>query len=187
MADPADTISTALPSDEALIRRCLDGDNAAFDALYGRYRLPLFSYLNRLMPKQTSQVEDVFQMTWVKAVRSLPRYTERQRFLPWLCRIAHNLAMDFYRTRAAVPVENLPEMHDERLTPPQSVQRRQLEQALAEAILQLPEEQRDVVLLRRDGIPFKDIAEREGISLNTALGRMHYAVLRLKKLLSDYI
>ena len=64
---------------------------------------------------------------------------------------------------------------------------RQMEEALAEAILQLPEEQRVVVMLRKEGVPFKDIAEREGISLNTALGRMHYAVLRLKKLLADYI
>lgn len=175
------------PPDEALIRRCLDGDNGAFDVLYGRYRLPLFSYLNRLMPKHTDQVEDIFQMVWVRAVRNLPRYTERQRFLPWLCRIAHNLAMDYYRARPAVPVENMPEMHDGRLTPPQAVQKRQMEEALAEAILQLPEEQRVVVMLRKEGVPFKDIAEREGISLNTALGRMHYAVLRLKKLLAEYI
>ena len=189
MADPAETSSAAAgqPSDEVLIRRCADGDNAAFDVLYGRYRLPLFSYLNRLMPKRADQVEDIFQMTWLRAVRNLPRYTERQRFLPWLCRIAHNLAMDFYRTKGAVVVETMPEQHDERLTPPQAVQRRQMEEALARAICLLPDEQRTVILLRKDGVPFKEIAEREGISLNTALGRMHYAVLKLKKLLAEYI
>ena len=188
MAEPAETSSTpATPSDGALIRRCLDGDGAAFDALYGRYRLPLFSYLNRLLPKHAEQVEDIFQMVWLKAVRNLPRYAERQRFLPWLCRIAHNLAMDFYRTRTPMPVENMPDVRDGRPTPPQAMQRRQMEEALAAAILRLPEEQRVVVMLRKEGVPFKEIAEREGISLNTALGRMHYAVLKLKKLLSDYI
>ena len=72
--------------------------------LYQRYRLPLYSYIHKLMPTESSQVDDIFQQVWVKAVSNWSRYTDQQKLLAWLCRIAHNLVMDYYRSRSRAPI-----------------------------------------------------------------------------------
>lgn len=174
-------------SDTILIRSFLDGDNSAFDLLYARYRLPLYSYLNRLLAGHREQVDDLFQQTWVKAVRSLPRYTDRTRFLAWLCRIAHNLTMDYYRS-GEQGLQTLPEcLASEYEHPAEAMQRSGLDAALQDAIGKLPPEQQEVVRLRNANVPFKEIAQRQHITINTALGRMHYAILNLRKLLADFL
>lgn len=173
-------------SDTELVAGFLDGDDRAFDALYHRYRLPLYSYINRLLCGRRDQADDVFQQTWVKAVRNLPRYTDRMRFLAWLCRIAHNLVMDFYRSGDNA-MQELPEhLEAHSCQPLEQLNRELLESALQEALERLPAEQREIVRLRNEGVSFKEIASRQGIGLNTALGRMHYAVQNLRRMLRDF-
>ena len=174
--------------DAELLALCRQGDEQAFEILYNRYRLPLFAYLHRLLPGRADVADDLFQQTWVKATQNLNRYTDRQRLLAWLCRIAHNLVMDFYRSRKHLGDEEVPESYAASdPMPAEVVAHEQRQQALAAAIRQLPPEQREIIALRAKGIPFKDIAAQKGLSLNTALGRMHYAVQNLRRLLADFL
>ena len=175
-------------SDQQLIDRCIAGDEDAFNVLYQRYRLPLFAYLHKLLPNQNDRVDDFFQQVWIKALKNFSGYTDRQRFLAWLCRIAHNLIMDYYRSSASQEMaeiqENIPA---ESLDPQEILIQQNLEESLRQAIRQLPAEQQEVVRMRMNGTSFKDIAAEKQISLNTALGRMHYAVQNLRRLLADVI
>ena len=133
-------------------------------------------------------VDDLFQQTWIKATQNLERYTDQQRFLGWLCRIAHNLVMDFFRSRKHLSDEEVPESYASSMpTPDQELAHDQREAALRDAIQKLPADQQEIIALRGQGIAFKDIAEQKGIALNTALGRMHYAVQNLRKLLADFL
>ena len=174
--------------DMDLIRAYLAGDQTAFTHLYERYRRPLYAYLNRLMPG--AGADDLFQQTWIKAIDHLPRYEDRQTFLAWLCRIAHNAAIDHFRRARNQPTLSLDE-HDIATDPQAPVATRmasgELQQALQDAIAQLPPEQREVLLLRQQGVAFKEIAEIQDISINTVLGRMHYAVNRLRQHLRDHL
>ena len=174
--------------DAELLMQCRTGNDEAFDVLSHRYRLPLFSYLHRLLPGRADVVDDLFQQAWIKATQNLDRYTDQQRFLGWLCRIAHNLVMDFFRSRRHLTDEEVPESYASPApTPDQEVSRDQREAALREAIQKLPADQQEIVALRGQGFAFKDIAKQKGISLNTALGRMHYAIQNLRKLLDDFL
>lgn len=174
--------------DAELLVLCRHGDDQAFEVLYNRYRLQLFSYLHRLLPGRADVVDDLFQQTWIKATQNLERYTDQQRFLAWLCRIAHNLVMDFFRAQKHLDDSEVPEnLVASEPSPDEVVAREQRAQALDAAIRQLPPEQREIIALRSQGIAFKDIATQKGISLNTALGRMHYAVQNLRKNLADFL
>lgn len=173
--------------DSELIKLCNCGVEGAFDVLYSRYRLQLFSYLHRLMPERPSAVDDIFQQTWIKACRNFSKYQDRQQFFAWLCRIGHNLVMDFYRSKSNAATVELSEHIPCEQALPDVMMREQLYEAMQEAITQLPEEQQTVVRMRNAGITFKEIAERQQISLNTALGRMHYAVQHLRKLLDEHL
>ena len=174
--------------DAELVRRCQKQDDAAFSTLYQRYRLPLFSYLNRLLPNQPSEVDDLFQQTWVKAISNWAKYDERQKFFAWLCRIAHNLVMDMYRANGRAHFEELEDVYlAEGDAPGSSQDWEALSSALEKAIAELPEEQREVVQFRRQGISFKEIAERQDAKLNTVLGRMHDAIGKLREALSEFL
>ena len=188
MKRPPNNTTTLELGDAELLALCRQGDEQAFETIYNRYRLPLFSYLHRLLPGRADVVDDLFQQTWVKATQNLNRYTDQQRFLAWLCRIAHNLVMDFFRSRKYFGDEEVPESYAASdPAPDEAIAREQREKALVEAIRKLPPEQREIIALRAQGIAFKDIAAQRGLPLNTALGRMHYAVQNLRKLLADFL
>lgn len=175
-------------SDASLIKRCLNGSDEAFDKLYARYRLPLYSYLNRLLASHNQEADDLFQKTWFKASESLDRYKHKEKFLAWLCRIAHNLVMDFFRSHVSDETEEVSEnLTIHTASPEEIMMNGEFDAALKVAITQLPQEQQNVIKLRLDGIPFKEIADRQKISLNTALGRMHYAIMNLRKLLEEHL
>lgn len=185
---PPSSEAASPPEDEVLIRLCMDGSDRAFDQLYQRYRLPLFAYLHRILPERGDLTEDIFQQTWIRALRSLGRYHHREKFLAWLCRIAHNLAMDHFRSpRESQRSELPPSLASDAPSPDKELSRLELRRALERAISRLPPEQQEVIRLREEGLPFKEIARRQCISINTALGRMRYAVLNLKKLLSHHL
>lgn len=175
-------------ADAELIERYANGDSVAFDELYGRYRERVYGYLNRLFIGRPDRADDAFQQTWIKVIRNLSRYNNRERFFAWVSRIAHNVAMDYYRSERRrdqnESVDNLPEIADSASnTPLSQLSRRELEMALRQAVAQLPPEQREVFLARQDDVSFKEIAKIQGCSLNTALGRMRYALRNLRELL----
>jgi len=175
--------------DEVLIKGFLAGESHCFDILYARYKKQLYSYLNRLLPGQHTLADDVFQHTWMKVIPQLPKYTNQERFLAWIMRIAHNVAIDHLRKgkRQETPVE-IGDDHDEILKdqaePWREMARDELEKALEWALTQLAPELREVFLLRQEDIGFKEIAEIQDCSINTALGRMQYALKNLRRLLS---
>ena len=176
-----------MEKDMELIRRCLAGDDAAFNVLYSRYRLQLYSYLNKLLPNDRSHIDDFFQQTWIKAFNSFSRYNDQQKFLAWLCRIAHNQVMDFFRRQKGTSMvemdEQLPGGYESAAA---EIDRAILEKAVEEAVQMLSTEQKQVLELRRDGKSFKEIAVVQNTNLNTVLGRMHYAVEKLKGFLVTY-
>lgn len=174
-------------ADIVLIDKCRRGDEDAFNVLYQRYRLPLYSYLNKLLSNSASVVDDIFQITWTRILQNLPAYTDKQRFLSWAFRIAHNLAVDHFRQQARLQTVELDDrLPDERDTPWEQMDRTTVHAALARAVEELSPEQREVLELRRQGISFKDIAAIQKTGINTVLGRMHYAVKHLQRLMQDY-
>ncbi|HQL08849.1 RNA polymerase sigma factor [Oligosphaera ethanolica] len=175
-------------NDMDLVTKSRAGDEDAFAVLYQRYRLPLYSYIHKLMPTESSQVDDIFQQVWVKAVSNWSRYTDQQKLLAWLCRIAHNLVMDYYRSRSRAPMTELPETLASEAAPVHAeMDREAFDEALAAATERLSAEQREVLMLRKRGVSFKEIAEMQQTNLNTVLGRMHYAIKNLRGMLAEYL
>jgi RNA polymerase sigma-70 factor (ECF subfamily) len=139
--------------------------------------------------------EDLFQDAFLKMIRNMREgnYAEQGKFLPWASRIAHNLCMDhFRRTRTKLPVtlasgEDIMELlagSESDNTP--KMEQRQTEQCLKKLLVQLPEEQREVIVLRVYGdLSFKEIAEITSVSINTALGRMRYGLINLRKMIGE--
>ena len=175
-------------TDSELVVRCRRRDEAAFNVLYARYRLQLFSYLHKLLPNNRSLVDDIFQQVWMKVVSNWDRYNDQQRFLAWLCRIGHNLVMDYYRSEArGEKVELTDNLPSDYSSAAEGIDRGILDEALAKAIQELSPEQMEVLKLRQQGVSFKEIADIQRSNINTVLGRMHYAVSKLKVLLRDYL
>lgn len=175
--------------DAELLKRFMAKDEAAFNALYSKYRLPLFSYIHRLLPNScNSTIDDYFQQVWIKVLANLSGYDERQKFFAWICRIAHNLVIDSYRRNAGRQyvelVENISNNDNSGSMAEKMEQNEMLEQVEL-YIAELPPPQREVLEYRRAGLSFKEIAERTGTNMNTVLGRMHYAVAKLKESLKD--
>jgi RNA polymerase sigma-70 factor (ECF subfamily) len=180
-------MSKDTPRDIELIQNYLRGDANSFDTLYERYRRPLYSYLNKMLPGQPSTVDDLFQKTWTKALKHLEAYHEKS-MLAWLSRIAHNTAIDHFRRttrKREVDIDDqpAPAKHD---PPWRQMKNTELSAAISEAVDQLPLEQREVFILRQQDISFKEIAGIQKCSINTALGRMRYAVLTLRKHLQEW-
>jgi RNA polymerase sigma-70 factor (ECF subfamily) len=174
--------------DQNLIRAYLAGDHASFDPLYERYRRPLYSYLNRMLPNQAATVDDLFQQAWTKALANLARYQHQQSFYAWLVRIAHNAAIDHFRRQRHTAPLDLDELDPPHHGPApwHQLTDQEFAAALQDAIANLPADQREVLLLRRDGVPFKEIATIQRATLNTVLGRMHYAVQKLRQALVEH-
>ena len=177
--------------DEELIKGYLTGNAEDFNVLYERYKRQLYSYLNRLLPGRHDLVDDLFQQTWLKAIDKLGSYQNRQKFTAWLMRIAHNLAMDHFRSvKSSGESASVDEMADTLFKddgePWRDLDCEELGSALDFALQRLNPELREVFLLRQEDISFKEIAEIQGSSINTALSRMQYALRNLRKLLSEW-
>lgn len=170
------------------------GDSDALGRVVEHVKRPLFGFILK-MANNPGVAEDVFQEVWFKAIRNLDQYRDK-RFLSWLFRIAHNLLID--RIRREKPIVDLhsPENEGEDplesriaspgLDPASVTQANDLGSRIRKAVGSLPEEQKEVFLLRMEGdIPFKDIAGIQGCSINTALARMRYALEKLRNILKD--
>jgi RNA polymerase sigma-70 factor (ECF subfamily) len=188
-------------SDERLMLAFRAGDARAFEVLVRRHRAPVFNFILRFTG-QRARAEDVLQETWLKVVRSAPEYEAKARFTTWLYTIARNLCVDSarkesYRQAASLeaPVkgtegdegrplgEALP---DEGMSPERGAYNVRVRPLLERALAGLPEEQREVFVLREySGIPFKEIAEVTGVSENTVKSRMRYALEGLRRRLAE--
>ena len=181
-------------SDADLLSAYAKGDAASLDLLVARYRQALFSWLMGTVGNR-ADAEDLFQDIWFRVIRHAERFNDVS-FKAWLWKIARNIVIDFRRKRK--PDLSLDAVEDEddqplvnQLTasgmgPAESVEREDLTKRVMCAVSSLPEVQRDVFLMRVQGnLSFGEIAATLGIPLNTALGRMHDAMMKLKKLLAE--
>ncbi len=178
-------------SDAKLVRRYVNGDETALNELILRYRHKLYGYiLSRV--KHPDIAEDIFQDTFIKIINTLKRgnYNEEGKFGSWLMRIAHNLIIDHFRRQKRSQLRYDTEdfsifdiLSDNQLAETQII-RSQTVDNVKMLIEQLPEEQKTVLKMRiYDEIPFKEIAELQNISINTALGRMRYALINIRKMI----
>ncbi len=181
-------------SDNELIRSFQDGDTGAFEALTLRYKDKVFSSI-LFFVKDSYLAEDLFQDVFIKIIDTLQnkRYTEEGKFLPWALRIAHNLCVDYFRKVKRTPtiktsdnkdifeiIQLTEEGPDARIMQGESHERVRLMLDL------LPEEQREIIVLRHyANLSFKEIAQITNCSINTALGRMRYGLINLRKMMVE--
>lgn len=177
-------------TDQELIARYKAGDNRAFDALLNRHQQAVFNKIY-FMVKDEDVANDVFQDTFIKAVNTIQegRYNEQGKFLPWIMRIAHNLAIDTFRRNRKMPLVRSTDEYDvfsTIATDEQHIEDRLVENQIHSDVMKLvdllPAEQQEVVRLRvESGLSFQEIADETGVSINTALGRMRYALISMRK------
>lgn len=182
-------------SDEQLVKNYANGDNSAFDILLPRYQQKLYSYILFLV-HDSEVADDLFQETFVKAIMTIRqgRYVETGKFSAWLTRIAHNLVIDKYRqdTNSNVISNDASDtdlFSSAALTETTVEMKMITEQSLADVgklLGELPESQREVLYMRfYQDLSFKEIAEETGVSINTALGRMRYGLINLRKIVNE--
>ncbi|WP_285829259.1 sigma-70 family RNA polymerase sigma factor [Bacteroides acidifaciens] len=182
-------------TDEQLVKAYVKGDNEAFDTLLKRHQERIFNYILRII-KNEDIANDIFQETFVKAILTIKqgRYTENGKFPAWISRIAHNLIIDYYRQEKSenlqsadlddVDVLNRKELCEETIE--DVIITDQIREDVKYLIKELPHLQREVLKMRYyQNLSFKEIAEITGVSINTALGRMRYAILNLRRLASE--
>lgn len=182
-------------TDEQLVAAYAEGDNKAFDTLLKRHENRVFSYIFYIV-KNKDIADDIFQETFVKAITTIrqKRYTENGKFSAWITRIAHNLIIDHFRQekgeaqvstdRDGVDILNRQELCDGNIE--DELLNRQLTVDVRRLIHALPESQRKVLMMRYyRNMSFKEIAEETGVSINTALGRMRYAILNMRRLAKE--
>ena len=182
-------------ADDALVTLYLEGNNSAFDVLLNRHKDRLFNYIFFIV-RSKEVAEDIFQETFVKAIVTLQqgRYTNDGKFAAWITRIAHNLVIDQFRIeRNENAISNdeteVDLLNDARLSEGTIENRMVNEQVLKDVralIDELPDCQREVVFMRYyQDLSFKEIADITGVSINTALGRMRYAVLNMRRIAAE--
>ena len=178
--------------DGALIAAFVRGDERAFEQLYGRYIRQLYGFLNNLIVDNPAEVDEVFEETWLRVLEKLPRYRDEGRFSAWLFRIGRNIFIDRIRKNrnaaAAMELdaEEAPQVAGPMsMEPDQELELGEVGDVIAQAVERLPVEQREVFLLRQQDLAFKEIAEIQGCSINTVLGRMQYAMKSLRRLILE--
>ena len=181
-------------SDNELITRYVSGDESALKQLITRHQKKVFSYI-LMSVKNRELAEDIFQDTFIKVINTLKseNYKEEGKFLQWVMRIANNLKIDYYRKVQRMPVFEsnsdfniFDVLNGTDPSVEQKIITEQIHSDVKNLVQYLPEEQREVLEMRiYDDVSFKDIAEITGVSINTALGRMRYALINLRKLIKE--
>jgi|TARA_B110000211_G_C13802832_1_gene431331 RNA polymerase sigma-70 factor (ECF subfamily) len=181
-------------SDQSLITRFLTGDNPAFEILFSRHRDRIFTKIF-LLVRDRDVANDLFQDVFIKVIQTLRsgKYNEEGKFLPWVLRIAHNASIDHFRRNKRMKLVRSDDNYDvfaridngETSVEDQMIQRQEHEGVL-DLLDFLPDDQRVVVEMRlQREMSFKEIAEETGVSINTALGRMRYALINLRKVMEE--
>ncbi len=187
-------MQTQVLNDEALVLQYMNGNEQALEILIRRHKSKIFTSIFMFLRDQYL-AEDLFQETFIKVVRKLRagQYQEEGKFLPWVMRISHNLCIDFYRKTRRTPQIVTPEGFDifnvlqfSDGNPEKMVIRKQSHERIRAMVDQLPVEQKEVVILRHYAdLSFKEISEITNVSINTALGRMRYALINLRKMQTE--
>ena len=182
-------------TDDELVTEFIGGNEDCVDMLISRHKKRVYTYI-LMNVKQQHLAEDIFQDTFCKALQSLRKgqYSDNGRFVSWMLRIAHNLVIDHYRRQKNMSTvssddNDLLILNSTKYSDPSIEDQIAYDQILkdvASLVHLLPKVQRDVVVMRHyQGLSFKEIAEETNVSINTALGRMRYAIINLRKLVED--
>ena len=185
-------------SDDFLIKQFRKGNSKCFDQLLERYKQRVFSYIFQMV-KDHDNTNDIFQEVFIKVIKSLKKdtYNHEGKLLSWILRIAHNQVIDYFRKNSKMPIagrsSNSNEDFDifdhiklEEKSAEDVIIEQQITEDIRLLIEELPKEQMEVVKMRYFlQMSFKDISEKTGVSINTSLGRMRYALINLRKLVDD--
>jgi len=185
---------TNLP-DALLVKEYVAGNEEALSALIKRHQSKIYGFIYSKIPDKDI-TNDVFQDTFIKVIKTLKSnsYNEEGKFLPWVMRISHNLVVDHYRKTKKMPLYRETEefsifsiMSDNSLTIENKIIADQVEMDLKRLIEELPADQKEVLVMRMyQDMSFKEISESTGVSINTALGRMRYALMNLRKVIDKH-
>lgn len=184
-----------MATDASLVREYLKGNENSLSVLITRHQSRIYSFIySKVFDKDVA--EDIFQDTFIKVINTLKRgkYNEEGKFLPWVMRIAHNLIIDHFRKNKRMPrFENKGDFNifsvlcDGDLNIEKQLIKDQIECDVQELIKELPQDQLEVLTMRiYNDMSFKEISERTGVSINTALGRMRYALINLRKIIEKH-
>lgn len=184
-----------LLSDYELITMFIKGEQSCFEQLIHRHKNKVFSYIS-LYIRDKALVEDIFQDTFLKVIQSVKagRYSDNGKFLSWVMRIAHNLIIDHFRRLKQIntisndnyesDLFNSKSLAEDNVE--DNIIKKQIHKDVRNIINNLPDDQREVIILRHySGLSFKEIAEITGVSINTALGRMRYALINMRKIMEE--
>ncbi len=180
--------------DAVLVSSYINGNEQAIEVLIYRHKQRIYSFIySKILNRDTT--EDIFQDTFIKVINTLKRgkYNEEGKFLPWVMRIAHNLMIDYFRKNSRMPkFRNTDEfdifsvLSDNTLNAETQLINDQIHRDVKELIQELPNDQKEVLIMRLyKDMSFKEIAETTDVSINTALGRMRYALINMRKLISE--
>ena len=182
-------------TDYELVKQFIDGNQSSLEILINRHKKRVYTYI-LLIVKNQHLAEDIFQDTFIKVIKSLRlgKYKDEGRFVSWVLRIAHNLVIDYYRKSKHLKVysndDNEIDIFNSQKLSEKTIEddiiSDQISQEVKQLIEELPEDQKQVIILRHyAGLSFKEIAEQTNVSINTALGRMRYALINLRKLIEE--
>jgi RNA polymerase sigma-70 factor (ECF subfamily) len=178
--------------DSVLVRDYMSGDERALEILIGKHNQRLTSFIySKVLDRDIT--EDIFQDTFIKVIKTLKKgsYSEEGKFLPWVMRIAHNLIIDHFRKTRRMPrfdgnddFNIFSIISDDKLNAEKQLIKDQIDSDLGILIRRLPADQKEVLVMRiYKDMSFKEISENTGVSINTALGRMRYALINLRKII----
>ena len=182
-------------TDAVLVSNYIKGDEKSLAMLINRHKQRIYSFIySKVLDRDIT--EDVFQDTFIKVINTLKRgaYNEEGKFLPWVMRIAHNLVIDHFRKNNRMPkFDNSGEfsifsvLSDGDLNAEKRIIKSQVEEDVRRLIEELPEDQKQVLVMRMyNEMSFKEISEKTGVSINTALGRMRYALINMRKIIEKH-
>ncbi|MFD0933119.1 RNA polymerase sigma factor [Psychroflexus salinarum] len=186
---------TSISSEAFLVKQYIAGDEKSLSILINRHQQKIFGFIfSKVYDKDLA--EDIFQDTFIKVIRTLKRgkYNEEGKFLPWVMRIAHNLVIDHFRKSNRMPkfegkgdFDILDFMTDGDMNAERQIIKDQIDTDLHELIKELPQDQLEVLEMRIfKEMSFKEIALKTDVSINTALGRMRYALINLRKIIEKH-
>ncbi len=181
--------------DSTLVTNYINGDEKCFEILMSRHKQRIYNFIySKVLNRDVS--EDIFQDTFIKVINTLKKgkYNEEGKFLPWVMRIAHNLVIDYFRKNKRMPTfKNTDEfdifsvLGDGELNAEKQLIKEQVMSDVRRVVEELPEDQKEVLIMRMyKDMSFKEISESTGVSINTALGRMRYALINMRKLIEKH-
>lgn len=188
-------MATLQQSDDVLVKCYIAGDELALEQLIKKHQSRIYGFIySKILDSDLAN--DIFQDTFIKVIKTLKTcsYNEEGKFLPWVMRIAHNLVIDHFRKNKKMPLYRETEtfsvfsiMSDDSPTIEKQIINNQVEADIKNLLDKLPDDQKEVLIMRMyQDMSFKEISEATGVSINTSLGRMRYAIINLRKMVEKH-